>query len=102
MTLSNLSLVSGANGHLGNNLVRLLLAKGLPVRASVRTLTNTAPFARLSCEVVPADITDKASMLRALHRVHTFYAVGAAFKLWAKNPQREIYDININGTRNLI
>lgn len=107
MTPSNLSLVSGANGHLGNNLVRLLLAKGLPVRASVRTLSNTAPFAGLSCEVVPADITDKASMVRALQDrgngpVHTFYAVGAAFKLWARNPRKEIYDVNINGTRNLV
>lgn len=102
MNQSGLSLVSGANGHLGNNLVRLLLRKGLPVRASVRTLTNTAPFAGINCEVVPADITDKASMLRALQGIETFYAVGAAFKLWAKDPQKEIYDVNISGTRNLV
>lgn len=36
MTQKNLALVSGANGHLGNNLVRFLLEKGIPVRASVR------------------------------------------------------------------
>ena len=38
MSNHNLALVSGANGHLGNNLVRLLLKKGIPVRASVRNI----------------------------------------------------------------
>lgn len=102
MEQKKLALVSGANGHLGNNLVRLLLSKGIPVRASVRSLKNRAPFAGLNCEVVQADITDKASFVRALKGVDTFYAVGASFKLWAKDPQKEIYDVNIAGTRNTI
>lgn len=98
----NLALVSGANGHLGNNLVRLLLSKGIPVRASVRNINNVKPFVGLECELVQADITDKASFVKALQGVDTFYAVGASFKLWAKNPLKEIYDVNINGTRNTI
>ncbi|WP_343744114.1 NAD-dependent epimerase/dehydratase family protein [Chitinophaga sp.] len=102
MEQKKLALVSGANGHLGNNLVRLLLSKGIPVRASVRSLKNKEPFAGLHCEVVQADITDKASFVRALKGVDTFYAVGASFKLWAKDPQKEIYDVNIAGTRNTI
>ncbi len=102
MTQKNLALVSGANGHLGNNLVRLLLSKGIPVRASVRNLKNRTPFDGLDCEVVQADITDKASFVKALRGVHTFYAVGASFKLWAKDPKREIYDVNIEGTKNTI
>ncbi|NML40842.1 NAD-dependent epimerase/dehydratase family protein [Chitinophaga sp. G-6-1-13] len=102
MEQQNLALVSGANGHLGNNLVRLLLSKGIPVRASVRNLKNKEPFAGLNCEVVQADITDKASFVRALKGVDTFYAVGASFKLWAKDPRKEIYDVNIEGTRNTI
>ena len=99
MIQQNLALVSGANGHLGNNLVRLLLKKGIPVRASVRNIKNTAPFHGLDCEVVQADITDKASFERALQGVETFYAVGASFKLWAKDPKKEIYDVNMQGTR---
>lgn len=98
----NLVLVSGANGHLGNNLVRLLIKKGFQVRASVRNVKNKDCFRDLDCEVVQADITDKASFVRALQGVHTFYAVGASFKLWAKDPEREIYDVNMNGTRNTI
>lgn len=97
-----LSLVTGANGHLGNNLVRHLLAQGERVRASVRNPSNREPFVGLNCEVVAADITDKASLLRAMHTVHTLYAVGAAFKLWAKDEEKEIYEVNMQGTRNIL
>ncbi|PJJ08084.1 dihydroflavonol-4-reductase [Flavobacterium sp. 1] len=102
MIQKNLALVSGANGHLGNNLVRFLIKKGIPVRAAVRNSENKVPFADLDCELIQADITDKASYVKALQGVETFYAVGAAFKLWAKDPKREIYDINVQGTRNTI
>jgi len=102
MTQKNLVLVTGANGHLGNNLVRLLISKGYQVRASVRNIKNTKPFEGLDCEVVQADITDKNAMVRALRDVETFYAVGAVFKLWAKDPQKEIYDVNMKGCRVMI
>lgn len=102
MTGKNLVLVSGANGHLGNNLVRLLIKEGFHVRASVRSIQNKECFKDLNCEVVQADITDKGSFVKALQGVHTFYAVGASFKLWAKDPKKEIYDVNMNGTRNTI
>lgn len=102
MTGKNLVLVSGANGHLGNNLVRLLIKEGFHVRASVRSIQNKECFKDLNCEVVQADITDKVSFVKALQGVHTFYAVGASFKLWAKDPKKEIYDVNMNGTRNTI
>ncbi|MPS75037.1 MAG: NAD-dependent epimerase/dehydratase family protein [Chryseobacterium sp.] len=99
MAQKNLALVTGANGHLGNNLVRLLIEKGVPVRASVRNIKNKEPFAGLDCEVVQADITRKQALVNALQGVETFYAVGAAFKLWAKDPKKEIYDVNLEGTR---
>ncbi|MDE5469928.1 NAD-dependent epimerase/dehydratase family protein [Elizabethkingia meningoseptica] len=102
MAQKNLALVTGANGHLGTNLVRLLIEKGVPVRASVRNIKNKEPFTGLNCEVVQADITDKQSLINALQGVETFYAVGAAFKLWAKDPEKEIYDVNLAGTKNMI
>lgn len=102
MAQQNLSLVTGANGHLGNNLVRFLINKGIPVRASVRNIKDKEPFIGLDCEVVQADITDKKSLIKALQGVEVFYAVGAAFKLWAKDPKKEIYDVNLTGTQNLV
>lgn len=99
---SKLSLVNGANGHLGNNLVRLLLQKGINVRATARNLTNKKLFEDLNCEVVESDLMDKASLVKALKGVDTFYAVAAVFKVWAKDQQREIYEVNIKGTKNAI
>ncbi|MFB3388680.1 NAD-dependent epimerase/dehydratase family protein [Flavobacterium sp. LAR06] len=102
MAQKNLALVTGANGHLGNNLVRLLIDKGIPVRASVRNIKNKEPFIGLNCEVVQSDISDKQSLVNALQGVEIFYAVGAVFKLWAKDPKKEIYDVNIEGAKNIV
>ncbi len=96
-----ISLVTGANGHLGNNLVRLLLSKGIKVRATTRSLKNKQAFEGLDCEVVQADITDRASLKKAFEGVTNLYAVGANFNMWAKNPKQEIYDTNVQGTQNV-
>ena len=96
-----ISLVTGANGHLGNNLVRLLLSKNIKVKATTRNINNKQAFEGLDCEVVQADITDKASLKKAFEGVTNLYAVGANFNMWAKNPKEEIYDTNVNGTQNV-
>jgi len=96
-----ISLVTGANGHLGNNLVRLLLSENKTVRASIRNIKNQQAFDGLDCEVVQADITDRESLRKAFKNVTNLYAVGANFSMWAKNPKVEIYDNNVQGTQNV-
>ena len=98
---AEISLVTGANGHLGNNLIRLLLSKNHKVRASVRNTKNQHPFDGLNCEVVQADITDRNSLKKAFQNVTNLYAVGANFSMWAKNPKKEIYETNVKGTQNV-
>ena len=96
-----ISLVTGGTGHLGNNLIRLLLANNQKVRTTVRNTNNTAPFKGLDCEIVQADITDKASLRKAFEGVTNVYAVAANFSMWAKDPKTEIYDNNLQGTQNV-
>ena len=98
---NEISLVTGANGHLGNNLVRLLLSENKKVRATVRNINNQEPFKELDCEVVQADITDRESLKKAFKGVTNLYAVGANFSMWAKDPKTEIYDNNVQGTQNV-
>ncbi len=100
--MSKLNLVTGANGHLGNNLVRALLERGEKVRASTRNLQDTIPFDGLDCEIVRADLMDKDSLLKALEGVDTLYQVAAVFRHWARKPQREIIEPNLQGTRNIL
>lgn len=97
-----LSLVLGANGHLGNNLVRELLKEGHTVRASVRNLSNKAPFEGLACEMVKADLMDKSSLKTAINGVDVLYVAAAVYRLWAVDVEKEIINVNIQGTRNAI
>jgi dihydroflavonol-4-reductase len=98
---NEISLVTGANGHLGNNLVRLLLSKNEKVRATVRNVSNKEPFKGLDCEVVQADITNRESLKKAFKGITNLYAVGANFSMWAKDPKTEIYYNNVQGTQNV-
>lgn len=95
-------LVTGANGHLGNNLVRELVKTGVNVKASVRDPGNKIPFEGLSCEIVYADMLDKQSLLKVFKNVDTLYHVAAVFKHWAKNPEKEILEANLMGTQNVL
>ncbi len=100
--MKKISLVTGANGHLGNNLVRELLKRGENVRASVRDLKDTEPFKGLDCEIVYADLMDKDSLHKALEGVDTLYQVAAVFKHWAEDPEKEIIIPNVEGTQNIM
>lgn len=55
-------IVTGATGHIGNVLVRELLAKGMSVRALVLPNDDKRPLAGLNVEIVHGDITDLASL----------------------------------------
>ena len=96
-----ISLVTGGTGHLGNNLVRLLLSNNQTVRTTVRNTKNTKPFEGLDCEVVQADLMDRESLKKAFTGITNLYAVAANFSMWAKNPKEEIYDNNMKGTQNV-
>ncbi|MEX1191553.1 MAG: NAD-dependent epimerase/dehydratase family protein [Brumimicrobium sp.] len=98
---NEISLITGGNGHLGNNLVRLLLSENQKVRTTLRNINNQEPFKGLNCEVVQADITDRESLKKAFQGVTNLYAVAANFSMWAKNPKTEIYENNMQGTQNV-
>ncbi len=100
--MSKLCLVTGANGHLGNNLVRYLLNKGFRVRAGVRNRQNSKAFAGLDCEIVLADLLDKKSLNKAMQGVDYLCQVAAVFKHWSKDLEQDIVQPNIKGTKNVI
>lgn len=96
------SLVLGANGHLGNNLVRRLLEEGRPVRAGVRSPEARGALDGLACEIVQADLMDTGSLLTAMAGIDVLYVAAAVYKSWARDIRREIVDVNIRGTKNVI
>jgi len=95
-------LVTGANGHLGNNLVRALALQGMAIRAGIRQMTNKTVLDGLDCEIVPFDMLDRASVAAALEGVTTVIHAAAVFKHWARHPVIEIIQPNLDGTRNVL
>ena len=96
--MGNLCLVTGANGHLGNNLVRELLNNGESVRAGIRNTQHIKMFEKLGCEVVYTETQDKKSMIKAMRDVDVLYHVAEVFKHWAADPESEIIKPNVIGT----
>jgi len=77
---------------------RLVAESGLPVRAMTR---GRNPVPDLNVEVVTGDLTDRASLERAVDGCSVVYHVAADYRLWSKNPA-ELYDSNVDGTRHLL
>lgn len=70
-------LVAAANGNQGRLLVPKLLARGLPVRACVRSQASGERLHALGvADVVVGDIADPAVLARAMEGVRTVYHVG--------------------------
>jgi dihydroflavonol-4-reductase len=96
------TLVTGANGHVGNNLCRLLVARGERVRAMIRANADPAPLAGLDLEIVRGDILDADATGGATEGCGRVYHVAAGFLMWSRDPEREIVRPSVEGTRNVM
>ncbi|GAA4206682.1 NmrA/HSCARG family protein [Actinocatenispora rupis] len=76
----NLVLVTGATGQQGGATARHLLAAGWPVRALVRDPTSPAAtaLAAAGAELAPGDMTDRASLDRAVTGAYGVFSVQPA------------------------
>ena len=95
------TLVTGATGFIGANLVRELLKDGYEIRALVRKDSNTKNIDGRDIEVVRGDLCDKESLISALKGCNTLYHVAAHYSFWDRD-SRKIYDINVEGTKNIL
>ncbi|MDC7787708.1 NAD-dependent epimerase/dehydratase family protein [Rhodoplanes sp. TEM] len=94
---SDIVLVTGASGFLGAAVANVLRRDGFRVRVLVRP---TSPRENLdpSDEVVTGDLTDRASLARAMHGVRHLFHVAADYRLWASDPS-VLFRVNVDGTR---
>ncbi|MBN2354139.1 MAG: NAD-dependent epimerase/dehydratase family protein [Spirochaetales bacterium] len=93
-----MTLITGAAGHVGANLIRVLLKRGRRVRAAVHE--DFRAFAGLDIEKTACDITDRTSVERALEGVDVVYHCAARIAI-SKRDERGMAETNVEGTRNL-
>lgn len=97
---SPLTVVTGATGHLGANLVRLLLSRGARIRAvTIEPTTQTVPaLAGLAVERHQADVTNPTDMRRALSGADTVYHLAGMISIVRRDSDR-LWHVNVDGAR---
>lgn len=104
--------VTGASGFVGTHVVRELLERGYRVRGTVRDANNAEKTAHLlaiaegiegaSLELISANLMDDGAFDDAFAGCDFVCHVAASVKLTAKDPQKEIVDVALDGTRNTL
>ena len=95
------TLLTGATGFLGSALARELLKEGRKLKLLVRENTDTRNIDDLDCEVFHGDLRDRDSLKTALVGCRSLYHTAAYYSLWSRD-KKMIYDINVQGTRNIL
>jgi dihydroflavonol-4-reductase len=96
-----MDLVTGGTGFVGTHVVRALVARGSSVRCLARPASRRVNLEGLDVEIVEGDLTDPASLARAMRGVSTLYHVAADYRLWTRDPS-ELHRANVGGTENVL
>ena len=95
-------LITGASGFIGSNLVPALVKQGYTVRCFVRTSSKIGHLSLLSnVELCYGDMNNTESLLRATKNVDAVIHL-AAFTSERASSAEESYQVNVQGTQNLI
>lgn len=94
-------LVTGATGHIGNVLVRLLVGQGAAVRALVLPGEDTQALDGAPVELMSGDVLDPAALAAACEGVEQVYHLASVISIMpGAHPQMR--RVNVEGTRNLL
>jgi hydroxymethylglutaryl-CoA reductase/dihydroflavonol-4-reductase len=101
---TGITLITGASGHLGANLVRHLLADGEQVRVMMRTQQDNGALEGLDVERVEADLRNHKDVSNAVRGCSNIYHCAALVSTIDGNAahKREIFNTNVLGTINIL
>ncbi|MBI5240851.1 MAG: NAD-dependent epimerase/dehydratase family protein [Elusimicrobia bacterium] len=93
--------VTGGTGFVGANLVRLLLEKGLRVRALVRQGSDRANLDGLDVETVKGGVLDQDALRAGCAGARYVFHVAADYRIWVPDPA-EMRRVNVDGSVNVV
>ncbi|KAA3660957.1 MAG: NAD-dependent epimerase/dehydratase family protein [Chloroflexi bacterium] len=93
-------LVTGANGHIGTNIIRSLLKRNYDVVPFVRKTSDLRGLSPLGLTYAYGDVMDENSLIAAAEGCDVIIHTAAVYKYWAKDPD-EIMQPALIGTRNI-
>lgn len=103
--MKQLYIVTGANGFLGNNVVRKLLEKNVEVRCLVLPEDNGKALEGLNCKIYRGDVTKKET-LEEIFNVDSeteLYVIHCAAIVYIKSKYNpKVMEVNYNGTKNIV
>jgi dihydroflavonol-4-reductase len=94
-----ITVVTGASGHIGNNLVRNLLAQGRQVRVLVHR--DNQGSVNSAIETIRGDISDQSSLVRAFQGADVVYHLAARISI-DMGDWPALHHINTLGTGNVV
>jgi dihydroflavonol-4-reductase len=95
------ALVTGATGFVGAAVARALVNAGWEVRVLVRGSSDRSNLANLPVEIAVGDLSDSATLQKALANCPALFHVAADYRLGALEPS-QLYTTNVEGTRNIL
>jgi dihydroflavonol-4-reductase len=90
--------VTGANGHVGANLCRSLLAEGHQVKALVHHSSNS--LKGLDLEFVQGNVKDPASLRDLCRNTEIVFHLAAMISI--DGQKNKLLEVNLEGTKNLV
>ncbi len=91
------TLVTGATGFVGSAVARTLAARGHRLRLLTRASSDRRNLAGVEAEIVVGDLTDPASLIRAVAGCRYLVHVAADYRFWVPDPAAMLR-ANVDGT----
>jgi nucleoside-diphosphate-sugar epimerase len=93
--------ITGATGYIGNNLAKRLAGEGHTIHALCRSINKSSLLDHDNIQVFEGDITDAASIEKAMRGCEQVYHLAAYARVWSKNIL-DFDTLNVQGTKNVL